>query len=435
MSLSPVKIPRRLDLSPKVNNVDIEQVEQLEKFCFMMVEEFLIRKKMTKSLEAFREEWNGKEDDTNILTWYEVALKLHLVDIMKASQRQSPSVLESLAETLIKDSSIRMRQHPEVFTKGLASFPRMKPMRDISIEMPIEADIAESPSNKKYAAKKLLNSISESNISEHVIPVSSSFGAAIAAAVGSGLVSGELRTSSEAITPLKRASSKKSGTLTLSSSLEFQSNNSIGKSSSENWIPEKLRLRSLHRHITVAKETLEDIIMRETGQEREMRRFKRSDLEKAHDEERLGSKKLMKCASCFLLYSYVNLPLKVSNKALVDMRKKWGKDKPDGWWFSLDEKLSAVPRCYEESWVCLWCSQHFQDCEAYRPSFEKQAYHQKKTAFLENKKREKEYWDPLLMCEKDRELAKKQGTLFFASCRLSYYAMLLCIVLSTATRQ
>ena len=72
-------------------------------------------------------------------------------------------------------------------------------------------------------------------------------------------------------------------------------------------------------------------------------------------------------------------------------------------WSASDERWGVVPRCYDEVLVCLLCSQFFHKQAEYRPSFEQIRYEERKVAFMETKRREKEYWDPLRMCEKDRE--------------------------------
>ncbi len=388
-------------LSPLQKHAPLpEEADPFETFCFMVVEEFLMRKRMTKTLESFRKEWHGKEDDMNVLTWYDVALKLHLDAIMQGPKHLSPSVLESMTGTLIQESSLRMRQQAEVTVKGLASIPRVKTNRVIKFKDSANIMEMSKDLNLHKASDSML-------LISHSSDSGGSGSGPILFAPGDGGV-GNVDVSKNAFGNVDTkkgiiASKVKKNSVFVS---DVSSNT---KTSVENWIPETNRLRSLHRHIAVAKETLGDILMRETGMERETRRFRRSDLEKAHDEERLGSKHLIQCACCFLSFSYVNLPLKVSNKALVDIRKKWSKGTTGGWWEKTDNKLNKIPRCYEESWVCLMCSQFFQDCEVYRPSFEKSLYDQKRTAFLEHKRREREYWDPLKMCEKDRDEAKRAG--------------------------
>jgi hypothetical protein len=141
--------------------------------------------------------------------------------------------------------------------------------------------------------------------------------------------------------------------------------------------------------------------------EREMKRFSETDLQKAHNEESLGVKKKSLCACCLQSYSYVNLPMRIPVKAIIDSRKQWSNGK-GGWWDKEDERLSVVPRCYEGVDICRFCAQFFNDQEKYRPSFDAIAYEERKATFFETKRLETEYWDPLKMCEKDRERAEDQ---------------------------
>jgi hypothetical protein len=125
-------------------------------------------------------------------------------------------------------------------------------------------------------------------------------------------------------------------------------------------------------------------------------------------------------------FCFINLPLAVSHKAIIDIRKNWmlkaaaakltaenGNNAPaDGapkkpeanWWDEEDTHWSLVPRCYDKVYVCLFCSQHFlHDAqEDYRPSVDSVAYQGRKAAYHEAKRVEREYWDPLRMCDKDR---------------------------------
>jgi len=58
--------------------------------------------------------------------------------------------------------------------------------------------------------------------------------------------------------------------------------------------------------------------------------------------------------------------------------------------------------CYDQVGVCVFCAQFFQVQEEYRPSYSTIVFQEKRAAYLENKRREEEYWDPLKMMEKDR---------------------------------
>ncbi len=170
------------------------------------------------------------------------------------------------------------------------------------------------------------------------------------------------------------------------------------------------------------------------GQEREMKRLNISDLDRAKFEESvLKSIHKIPCSCCQKDFLYVNLPLKVSRKAIIDIRIKWsGKlssatvfgDIPSledgtghggtGTMTSTGGKkkkgsndpgvLGTVPRCYDEVGVCVFCAQFFHVQEEYRPSFQAITYQERKTQHFDNKRKEKEYWDPLEMIKRDRDL-------------------------------
>merc|ERR1712100_849472 len=92
------------------------------------------------------------------------------------------------------------------------------------------------------------------------------------------------------------------------------------KPSTENWIPETSRLKSIQRDLGVLKANLRDTITVETSEIRETKRFDQSEHKRALVEEELGSKKKINCGCCLQYYSYVNLPIKVSYKAVIDLR-------------------------------------------------------------------------------------------------------------------
>lgn len=187
------------------------------------------------------------------------------------------------------------------------------------------------------------------------------------------------------------------------------------KASSANWIADEARVRSIRRDIAVAKETISDMKKRELNTQREMKQFRRNDFEKAVELEDLQVKKKIPCGCCYQLFSDVNLPLKVSNKAVVDMRKKFANEdkevdpaffirnvppsKGKGWWLKIDYKLSNLSRCYDDVSVCVFCAQFFKDQDSYRPSFETVYYEDRKRAYFEQKALERAHWDPLASSE------------------------------------
>jgi hypothetical protein len=250
--------------------------------------------------------------------------------------------------------------------------------------------------------------------------------------------------------------------------------------SREFWIPELARFHQIERNMHAAQRTLKEYSVMQHTQERNMKKLQCLDreVERARVEEDLGTVHKVPCGSCKKLFLYVNLPLKVSLKAILDMRVKWsgalnsrtvlGKTgRPDSAQLQLDfssinalvksiiacsemhnhdgdEKdgngksgslnqssvstLAAAtglseqqsnaliegqgeilaPRFYDMVPICLFCSQFFEDPDEYRPSFDRIYYNERKAAYLEQKQREKEYWDPLTMSEKARELEEQQ---------------------------
>lgn len=305
------------------------------------------------------------------LNWIDVSLKLHLPDLMKAAP--DSSVIENVTSQLLGDASTRMRRPKEILLKGLAENPRQSSSSSLPTLEKIDSmastdapDFSLLPTQKKKSNKNLGMSVTSARAND---------------SLGGG--GGQ-----------KYVSSTRPRLLP-------------GKASSENWIPENVRFRSIYREIAVAKQNLTDTIVLETEMAREMKRFQETDLQKAHNEESLGTKKKSLCACCLQSYSYVNLPMRIPVKAVIDSRKHWSNGK-GGWWDKEDERLSAVPRCYEGVDICRFCAQFFNDQEKYRPSFEAIAYEERKTAFFETKRLETEYWDPLKMCEKDREKAEDQ---------------------------
>lgn len=204
-------------------------------------------------------------------------------------------------------------------------------------------------------------------------------------------------------------------------------------------------MQFIMRDISVAKETINDIIMREITQTRELKRFNVSDYKRAQVEESLGKTKKTRCGCCLQKFLYINLPLKVSQKAILDIREKWtgglnsetifggkstvgtaesgtvGKDVPSSTvsssagfsaWaedFKKAERLKVVPRCYDEVNVCLFCAQFFQVQEEYRPAYSTIVQEERRKGHSEERRREQEYWDPLKMCELWKDSTSNEG--------------------------
>ena len=368
-----------------------------------------------------------------MLSWYDVALKLRLPDIISQGSADS-TVLENLVGTLVKESSLRTRRTTDLTVAGLATMPR-----------PRSLPALEAINN---GADVLSGSVFDSSRHDHSNQ-HGGIGSRPRSGEGNREMKAEQKQSAAAAAtsqPTKHVLHHSMHALSHESAQIIKKQmelNAAGdkfkfKPSSENWIPEITRMKSLERDLSVAKETLADIMVREMGTMSMLKTFSVSDLEHARVAESLGKIHKMACGCCLQKFLPVNLPLKVSQKAVLDIRIRWSgglssatvfggssggggaledaasteeggkktgaapKDK-----FS-ESRLSAVPRCYDEVRVCAFCAQFFHDQDSYRPSFLRITYDERRAAFFEAREREKQYWDPLKMCEKDRAAADEE---------------------------
>lgn len=303
---------------------------------------------------------------TTQLSWVDIALKLHLPEMTKNSPNKP--IIEHMTEALVRDASIRIRRDPEVVVSGLAERPRTTPLPPLSTIS--NGDICDDESFERITL-----------LEERELATNTKLRVK-AAAMANRL------TSTQIAEPKKYRPS-----MSLANK---------GKPSNENWIPEPIRFRSLHRELMTMKENLRSTVSFENDNKRELKRFQTTDLQKALLEEELRMKKKLKCGCCLQIYSYCNLPLKIPVKAILDIRKKWSGGK-SGWWDKEDERLAVVPRCYEGVRICRFCSQFFDVQEEYRPSFDKIQKEIKRKHLLELKQLEKQYWDPLKMGELEME--------------------------------
>lgn len=402
----------------------------LETFSFMAIEEFFKKKNMPQTLAAMRTEWNRPGEVRNIhlylklsiyliyfgcsislkeevmISWYDVALKLRLPELLTDSPKHL-SIVENLIKALVREASLKTRRTEQNTLSGLhrnnphaTSLPVLvqeSPITtyatNIDEETPAAPEHSRRPSSAghKSSQKKIGN---HPSVKRHFDP-----------------------------------------------SDKFQSRVNTKGISSENWVPEDLRFKSLQRELAVAQVTLGDIVKREKETSKEMKRLSVTPLERARVEESLGATRKIPCGCCTKPFLYVNLPLKVSLKAILDIRIKWsgnlssanvfgaltsdGDDTDDdqslgstalGSTLGMTKKGKAgkektkskdlLSKCYDQVSVCVFCAQFFHVQEDYRPSFQTITLQEKKAAYFETKRRELEYWDPLKMCEKDREEAE-----------------------------
>lgn len=345
-----------------------------------------------------------------VVSWFEVALKLRLPELISQNSKDR-SILENVVQALVRESSVRSRQPPEVILTGLAAMPKTVTLPHI-VDHQQEVHtlpIPRSPAPTSHLGTKIdtvRNTARNSTARNSHVPPNQQ----------NHLIKRQLETI------------EKQFTIARSQNKPVLSN--------EAWIPNELRMKTLGRDITAASDALLIIKKREISMAREMRRLDVTDLQRAQTEEGLGATHKLPCECCMQEFLYVNLPLRVSRKAIVDIRTKWsGKlssatvfggpeaisdeeftmqadgtmrstQSPSKSKSALEKKsalLSGVPSCYDEVSVCIFCAQFFHVQEDYRPSYLAITQNEKRAAAKEARRREKEYWDPLKMVEKDRK--------------------------------
>lgn len=386
-------------------NQTVNAEDILDNFSLMVLEEFLVKKKMKDTLETFRNEWKSQHhrpaEDVMLFSWYDVALKLRLPELMAESSTSSAStssgssnrtVLESLVKALVKASATKNRRSEEVTVSGLATLPRrtaLPPMSTAELEEDLEDEVP-SPSMRDSPSKTNNTSMSS-----------------------------KIRSPDEKLKARQSIVSKRSHQ-------DSQLMTRSGRNHSmEAWIPETARMRQFHRDIQNVKEIIYDTKVLEDSLAREMKRLMVSELDRARTEESLDATRKVPCGCCTQLFLKVNLPMKVSRKAILDIRVKWSGKLNSSTVFrgsSIRELVSAmdkkggkkpptvddegfgstVPRCYDQVGVCRFCAQFFAEPEDYRPSYQNITFQERKVAHFDLKRREREYWDPLKMLEKDR---------------------------------
>lgn len=337
--------------------------------------------------------------DVTLFSWYEVALRLRLPDLV-TPQSKDLSIMENLVQALVNESSTKNRRPVDVTLSGLATMPKTISSLP-SINNNTTVDGTQADETNKSSASRPLSAPRNSPAKE--------------------------KKRQDYIIKRQVDTTERFGKF---------GNNANNKVSVDNWIPEETRMRSLHRDIAVAKLTLTDIQKKEMGQDKELKRLRTTDLQRAQTEESLGTVKKINCACCMRKFLYVNLPLKVSKKAIMDIRIKWSGNLSSANVFGADEEEGNEPGTpdktskgktgkkdkdkekskskdllsimYNEVRVCFFCAQFFHDQEGYRPSFATIVYEEKKAAYMENKKKELQYWDPLQMVENDREMLEQR---------------------------
>lgn len=413
----------------------------------MVIEEFLMNKNMSSTLREFRREWDRPSDDATIPSWYNVALKLQmpeLVSFVGDNGTSQNSVLQNLVKALALESSIRSRRPMELTTLGLVTMPRPTALPDSSEPQgPFPPNITRQTQSADRKDRKKAPTPGPAIVIAGPGHMDTSHAAAMSR--GNKVTA---RQSSKLDQVMQKIVSDTSS-LIPSKLIPIAPIDKYApkqnKTSVENWVPDNVRMMQRMRDLKVAHQNIDDSIMLELDIKRALKGVNVTPYDKALKEEELGVTKKVPCACCLQKYLYVNLPLKVSEKAIIDIRVKWtgGMTSQTVWSdtlkaivadsFEVNSRSSVheadaassqivpsskargkliskkkVPeitpiKVYSDVRVCLFCSQFFQIQEKYRPSFGDMVLAEKRAARRERVAREKEYWDPLKMVEKDRE--------------------------------
>jgi hypothetical protein len=195
------------------------------------------------------------------------------------------------------------------------------------------------------------------------------------------------------------------------------------KQSSQNWIPETLRFEDLSRNLRIAQENLTDYSIREKSMQYHQHHRYSSDLEEARAQEKIGMTRKIACGCCNQMFLHVNLPQSVSMKAIIDIRAKWaGNMKPssiynsnaNGILVKFSESITKVSSVYDQVRVCIFCAQFFHVQEGYRPSYSDLVIAEKLERQHETQRVALEYWDPLKMCEKNRDELERENPTYIS---------------------
>lgn len=339
-----------------------------------------------------------------------MASKLH-INFHNEDMKQQQPVIENIIHELIKESSVRTRRHIDTIATSLSTRPQSSQASHKPASFP------RIQSNELTDQKQDLTVNSKTNKSDD-----------------NSLTLLKNQTSI-ALSPMQETRPATAGPSIgrrTTTSVRYTGDSGPynfhkSKVSNQNWIPEISRFQNINRDIRVAKQNLDDCKTREEAANRIVKRHTfKTDLDKAHAEERCGSTKKIACGCCQQPYLYVNLPKTVTMKAIIDIRLKWsGKLRSDTvynteWKSPTKADDSAIitsvaPRLYDTIRVCNFCAQFFQDQTSYRPSYSMLLKEEKRKILADKQEREKEYWDPLKQCEKNREILELENPTYLSA--------------------
>ena len=165
----------------------------------------------------------------------------------------------------------------------------------------------------------------------------------------------------------------------------------------EKWIPQDIRIDMVRRDLQIVKEAQASKERRSISTQRNLKSCSLDALERCKSREKFGIEQRKKCGLCDRLYLMENLILAVTLKACLDMRKSWGnKYDPEGSVrIKTNPNLTKPPACYNQTRVCAFCAQLFDNQDVYRPSCKAKEEAKRRASFEEEQLQRKIANDPL----------------------------------------
>jgi len=165
----------------------------------------------------------------------------------------------------------------------------------------------------------------------------------------------------------------------------------------EKWIPQDIRIDLVRRDLLIVKEAQASKERRSISTQRNLKSCSLDALERCKSREKFGIEQRKKCGLCNRSYLMENLILAVTLKACLDMRKSWGKkyDPEGSVRIKTNPNLTKPPACYNQTRVCAFCAQLFDNQDVYRPSCKAKEEAKRRASFEEEQLQRKIANDPL----------------------------------------
>ena len=384
------------DKTGSINMVSKEQ-DVIVGFAQAMLRNFLQERGFDRTLSVFDTELKKLNYEApSVKAWYDMSTYLDIPGLCQQNKRRTPSY-PSLLEILIKEmvesklgtvkKPVRRRASTTKPAIGSHSRTRLEPLAHIDV--PADKLKVTSTQDKVAAEKKIRDDARKE--SQRARAASSKFGLksqsvhdlqmtlekslgpskkkqqaewrrrkAAKKKIESGIAANEGKDAMGS--PISEANMEPNMLVDLDEDLDEATvtRNFMARRSNESWIPWDVRFKMLRKNMQIQKENALDTAIWDDLLEKN--EVDLDYLSIARSQEKYSGKNKKKCALCCLEFLNVNLPLKISLKAVLDLRTKWGLTGGDD-----GGMLAKVPRCYDKVSTCRYCSQFFHNTESYRP--------------------------------------------------------------------